>query len=100
MDGVDSVEPMNEVVHSPESERYEIRIDGRVAGYTGAEDRDGVVVMPHTEVDEEFEGQGVASELVAGALDDIRRRGLKIVVECPYIKQFIEDHQEYADLVT
>ena len=65
-----------EVVHIPENSRYEIHVDGEVAGFTEAKERDdGVVLFSHTVVDDEYEGQGLASQLVAGALDDIRRRG-------------------------
>lgn len=89
-----------EVVHIPETQRYEIRIDGQVAGFTRAHPRDdGVVVFPHTVVEDEYEGHGVGSVLVTGALDDIRRRGLKIKVTCPYITHFLEEHPEYRDLL-
>ena len=88
------------MVHVPEAERYEIHVDGRVAGFTEAHPRgDDLVLMPHTEVDDAYEGHGLASTLVAGALDDIRRRGLRIVVTCPYIRRFLRKHPEFRDLV-
>jgi predicted GNAT family acetyltransferase len=89
-----------EVVHIPEAERYEIQVDGVVAGFTEAHPRDdGVVVFPHTLVDDAYEGQGLASILVTGALDDVRRRGLRIVVTCPYVTRFLRKHPEYQDLL-
>ena len=89
-----------EVVHIPEAERYEIHVDGQVAGFTEAHPRgDGVVLFPHTEIDDAFEGQGLASTLVTGALDDIRRRGMRIVVTCPYVRRFLQKHPEYQELV-
>jgi len=89
-----------EVVHVPEAERYEIRVDGKTAGLTEAHPRgNGVVLFSHTEVDDAYEGQGLASKLVRGALDDVRRRGETIVVTCSYVKGFLEKHPEYADLV-
>jgi predicted GNAT family acetyltransferase len=45
------------------------------------------------------EGSGVGSALVAGALDDIRSRGLRVVPLCPFVAAFIRRHSEYADLV-
>lgn len=89
-----------EVVHIPENSRYEIRVDGKVAGFAEAKERaDGVVLFPHTFVEDEFEGQGVGTDLVVGALDDIRRRGVKIEVTCPYIRHFLRTHPEYRDLL-
>jgi predicted GNAT family acetyltransferase len=90
----------NKVVHNTDAQRYEIYVDGILAGYTEAkEDGSDVVVFPHTVVFEQFEGQGLASELVAGGLDDIRVRGKKIVAECPYVARFVEKHADYADLL-
>jgi predicted GNAT family acetyltransferase len=89
-----------EVVHIPEAERYEIHVDGKVAGFTEANPRDdGLVLFPHTVVDDAYEGQGLASRLVTGALDDIRRRGLRIIVTCPYVRHFLRKHAEYRDLL-
>ncbi|MFL6090224.1 MAG: GNAT family N-acetyltransferase [Aeromicrobium sp.] len=89
-----------EVRHNADAERYEIFVDGQMAGLTEAQPLDGdVVLFPHTEIDSAFEGQGLASKLVAGALDDIRARGLRIEVTCPYILAWLPKHPEYADLL-
>jgi len=40
-------------------------------------------VLVHTEVAPSAEGKGVGSRLVAGALDDIRARGLRVVPLAP-----------------
>ena len=48
---------------------------------------------------DEFEGQGLAGQLVTGALDDVRAQGKKVIATCPYVKRFIEKHAEYADLL-
>ena len=52
----------------------------------------------HTEVDPAAEGHGVGSRLAAGALDDIRSRGLSILVVCPFVREYVRRHPEYADL--
>jgi predicted GNAT family acetyltransferase len=80
--------------------RYEASTEsGVVAGFAQYRERDGVRVFTHTEVDDAFEGQGVGSTLVRELLEDVRRRGLPIRVACPFIKDYIEKHPEYADLV-
>ncbi|OUZ09282.1 GNAT family N-acetyltransferase [Aeromicrobium sp. PE09-221] len=88
-----------EVSHNESEQRYEIRVDGELAGHLVAEPDGDVVVLPHTEVDERFEGQGLASQLVTAALEDLRARGQRIRPTCPYVKKFLEKHTEYADLV-
>lgn len=89
-----------DVSHNAEAERYEIFVDGRRAGFTEAHPlEDGTVLFPHTEIDPAFEGQGLASRLVAGALDDIRSHDLRIKVTCPYILGWLPKHPEYEDLV-
>lgn len=89
-----------EIVHIPERSRYAVLVDGEVAGFTLAkEGADGVLLFSHTEVDDAYEGQGLASKLVAGALDDVRASGRRIEVTCEYVLGFLEKHPEYQDLL-
>ena len=53
----------------------------------------------HTEIAPEFEGRGLGSRLAVAALDDVRRRGLRVVPRCPFIARFIAGHAEYQDLL-
>jgi predicted GNAT family acetyltransferase len=89
----------NSVVHNPEEQRYEIHVDGVLAGYTEAREDGDVITFPHTKVLDEFEGQGLASELVGQALDDVRSRGKKIIATCAYVDRFVKKHPDYADLL-
>jgi quercetin 2,3-dioxygenase len=52
-------------VHS--KHRYEILVDDKTAGFTAYRDRDGQRVFYHTEIDDAFAGQGLASLLVQQA---------------------------------
>jgi uncharacterized protein len=88
-----------EVRDNPEKHRYEVEVDGELAGASYYRDRDDARVVTHTEIDEEWEGQGVGSRLIQGALDDIRARGLRVTPVCPFASAYIERHPEYADLV-
>ena len=78
---------------------YEIVVDDVVAGYTRVREGDGALEMPHTVVEDAFEGQGLAGRLVREALDDIRSRGLLVHPTCPYVSSWIQKHPEYRDLV-
>lgn len=88
-----------EVRHDADQGRYAVLVDGQVAGFTEARVDGDVVVLPHTEIDEAFEGRGLASTLVRFALDDLRSQGKKVDPQCSYIKKYIAKHDEYADLV-
>jgi predicted GNAT family acetyltransferase len=58
---------------NPEALRYELVVDGDIAGeilYRRSPDR---IALVHTEVSPSLEGQGLGSRLVAAALDDVPR---------------------------
>ena len=90
---------MNEVRDNKQRFRYEILVDGELAGFVTYGMRGGRMILVHTDIDDAHEGHGLAGILVAAALDDIRRRGLKVLPVCPYVEKFIERHPEYDDLV-
>jgi predicted GNAT family acetyltransferase len=87
------------VLDNPAELRYELRVDGEPAGLIRYRTEPGVVVLVHTEVFPSAEGRGLGSRLVAGALDDIRARGLKVVPLCPFAAAYVRRHPEYGDLV-
>jgi uncharacterized protein len=82
-----------------EAQRYEIRADGELAGFVQYRARPGLIALNHTEIDERFESRGLASRLIAFALDDARERGLAVLPFCPFVKDYVQRHREYVDLV-
>jgi NAD+ kinase len=87
------------VVDSFEHQRYEVILGGEVAGVLHYRRHGGEIELMHTEIDQAFEGRGLASRLAAGALDDARNRGTPVVVTCPFVNSYLERHPEYADLL-
>lgn len=88
------------VSREPGPRRYEARIAGRgVAGFVEYRESDGLVVLTHTEVGPSFEGRGVGDALARAALDDIRERGLKALVTCPFIRSWLRRHPESLDVL-
>jgi uncharacterized protein len=88
-----------DVVHNAELERYEIRVDGRLAGHLEAFENDGVVSIPHTEIDPAYEGKGLGSQLVAGAVEDIGARQIKVSPSCPFVVHWFARHEAFSDLL-
>lgn len=87
------------VIRADAEHRYEIRVDGALAGITEYRDHGGQRVFFHTEVDEAYAGQGLAGELVRQALTDVRESGLRVVPVCSYVGRYVRRHAEFADLV-
>lgn len=78
--------------------QYEILVDGQRAGLTAYRDLGVQRVFFHTEIDEAFAGQGLATQLVQQALADVRASGKRIVPICPYVAKFLKRHDEFADI--
>ena len=99
MDAITDVADQLTVADNPPAHRYEALLDGRVVGISVYGLVDDRITFLHTEVDSEVEGLGVGSRLARGALDDVRQRGLKLAVRCPFIAAWLKRHRDYADLI-
>ena len=84
---------------NPEELRYEILRGDELVGEIRYRIEPGAIVLVHTDVAPSAEGQGIGSRLVAGALDDIRSRGLRVVPVCPFVTAYLRRHPEQRDLV-
>jgi len=79
--------------------RYEAHLDGTLAGFLTYRERDGEIVLIHTETLDGFEGRGVGSAVARFAMDDVRSRGKQAVVLCPFLRRWLGKHPEYGDIV-
>ncbi|WP_213450587.1 GNAT family N-acetyltransferase [Rhizomonospora bruguierae] len=87
------------VADNAAEQRFEIRVDGEVAGFA-AYDRTGYgLALTHTEIGKAYEGKGLGSALVRGALDAARAEGLAVLPYCPFVRGWIGKHPEFLDLV-
>ena len=87
------------VADNPAEQRFEVFADDKPAGSAYYTMEGEAIAFTHTEVDDAYEGQGVGSKLAAGALDEMRERGLNVLPYCPFIRSYIERHDEYLELV-
>jgi NAD+ kinase len=87
------------VVDSFERSRYEVLLGGEVAGVLHYRRHGDTVELAHTEIDQAFEGRGLAGRLASAAFDDARARATPVRVTCPFVKSYLERHPEYADVV-
>jgi predicted GNAT family acetyltransferase len=78
---------------------YEAEIGAKVIGIIGYSDAGARRILINTAVDAEYRHHGIAHQLIAHALGDIRARGGTVTILCPFVLDFIAEHPEYAGLV-
>jgi glutathione S-transferase len=89
----------SKVTENPEQHRFERPIqDGAIAA-AYYRDAEGKLALIHTEVPNEFSGQGIATELARGTFQRLRATGRKAVLICPFMVSFANKHPEYSDVV-
>ena len=88
-----------QVVHQEPEQRFEIQQAGQ-AGWLQYRRSGNQLVLVHTEVKPELEGQRIGAELVRSALEYARRHNLTVVPRCPFAAAYVQRHwQEYGGLV-
>ena len=80
--------------------RYElVSEEGELIGLIDYRVTDSVIDLFHAETNPAHGGKGYGSQLVAGALDDIRSQGLTVKAGCPFVADYLAKHPEYNDLL-
>ncbi|WP_369821460.1 GNAT family N-acetyltransferase [Listeria sp. ILCC804] len=55
-------------------------------------------IIDHTGVDDKMRGQGIASQLVAHAVEKARRENKKVIPLCPFAKAEFARKKEYQEV--
>jgi uncharacterized protein len=88
-----------DLVHDEDGHRFVLRSSGDDVGLIDYR-RDGDVFdLLHTEVLPQGQGRGLGKVLVRQVLDHIREEGHQVVATCEFVAKFVDEHEEYADLV-
>ncbi len=87
------------VVDVPERGRFEVRVGDRVVGLASYHVDNGLMTLPHIEVDPSMGGRGLGKALVSAVLDAARERGLHVLPYCSFVRHYIQQHPELLDLV-
>jgi predicted GNAT family acetyltransferase len=82
-----------------EPDQFTIAVDGQVVGRAEYLDRGEKRVFTHTEVDNNYEGRGLATILIGEALQQTRDAGLRIKALCPMVVAYLKKHDEFSDIV-
>jgi predicted GNAT family acetyltransferase len=88
-----------QVVDDVARSRFEVLVDGEVAGFAEYRRTPTSVSFTHTVIDPAFEGRGLGSVLARRALDATRESGAQVLPYCPFIRAYIQRHPADLDLV-
>lgn len=88
-----------EITDNGAANRYELAIGGQRIGVADYRDAGAVREIHHTGVDPNWTGRGLATQLVAFALRDIRARGMLVRPTCSMVAAYIDKHPEDAELL-
>jgi predicted GNAT family acetyltransferase len=87
-------------VHRDDTEQlYTATLGGDSVAEIRYDTVDGRIVVLSTTVAPAFRRRGIAEELIAHALDDIRDRGMRVTVYCPVVASFIAQNQQFSDVI-
>lgn len=87
------------VVDNPQAGRFELHVDGEMAGFLTYQRTGDVVSLVELATDLRRAAQGLGLILVRGALDAVSTEGRSVLPVCPFVRDFIERHPVYLDLV-
>jgi uncharacterized protein len=83
------------VIDNTEDSRFELTADGQLAALFYRR-RGNRLVLIHTEVPVELEGQGIGGALVTAAVRRASHEGLTLVPLCPFARGWLERHPDVA----
>ncbi|MBQ4347451.1 MAG: N-acetyltransferase [Firmicutes bacterium] len=73
---------------------------GEVSAYVYfPEEKENVVNIASTVVDNSLRGQGVADKLLLALVDELKTDGRKAVPSCSYAVKWFDTHKEHSDLL-
>jgi uncharacterized protein len=91
---------VNTVTKNSEEGRYEIYVDGTLAGFLTYTLIGNSLALNHTEVFPQFGGKGIAQELVLHVLREAKSEQREVLPYCPYVPNVIAKFKEdFLDLV-
>lgn len=60
---------------------------------------ENILIIDHTAVADDVQGQGVGTELVRHVIELARANDKKIIATCPFAKATIDRHPEFQDVM-
>lgn len=90
------------VAHFPEQNLYAVSYtgaaDGEFASTASYKDHDGERIFHHVGTVDEYSGRGLAGIVTEFALRDTASAGLRVVPMCPYVINYVAQHEFSGEL--
>jgi len=88
------------IINNEEENRIEAIINSDRIGLIDYKiSNNNILAVYHTEVNQEYEGNGIAAEMTKQLLNYIKEKKYKIKPYCSYTRVYIERNPEYQELV-
>ena len=86
--------------HQPDAARYVLRIDGEIASVLDYRVLGDAIAFTRTFTNPRHRGEGLASELVEYAVDDVAATSeRRIVPSCWYVGEWFDHHPDRAGML-
>lgn len=91
---------MIEIKHNPDRLVFEAWHNGEKVGkMTYTHHNENAILVNHTGVRPDFEGQGIGKKLVLAGLEFARQERKKIIPRCSFVRVVLESKEEYRDVL-
>nr|WP_300004955.1 GNAT family N-acetyltransferase [Tissierella sp.] len=90
---------MINILFESENNRSAAYDDKKEIGESTFSKSEGLWIIDHTFVEENYQGQGIARKLVAELVVKARESSTKILPLCPYAKREFDKTPEYSDVL-
>ncbi len=87
------------IMHDLQHQMFSKRVKGGMAYVKYNKPEEDLIEIRHTFVPKEARHKGVASNLVNYTLDFAQSEGIEVIPTCPFVKDYIDHHDEYKKLV-
>ncbi|MEO5723568.1 MAG: GNAT family N-acetyltransferase [Ilumatobacteraceae bacterium] len=82
------------------AQRFEVTVDGELAGFTEYVQRANAREFPHTLIEPRFRNRGLGATLIHAALDATKSAHMEVLPSCWFVRDYIAEHpDEYLALV-
>ena len=87
------------VTRNDDRQRYELRLGDELLSFADFSEVPGAIVVPHVETVLHQRENGYSSMLMAGVVDDLTARSLKIVPHCRVARSYVQSLPNAAELI-
>ncbi len=83
-----------QVTDNASESRFELRLDGELAGWIDYRRAGDTVALTHAEVRPELRNRGHAETMTRETLADLKQRGLRARAVCPFVVAYVRRHPD------